>query len=109
MPADSFNSALDQLIETEQTANLRWLDSTRYRLENHLLRGEIDQALTIALEEDLNQVITMMLGYRQRYATPLYRELSQILEVAARLREIDAETSGTLSAVIEMSENNNTY
>jgi tetratricopeptide (TPR) repeat protein len=91
-PADRFNSALDQLIETERTANPRWLGSTRYRLENHLLRGEIDQALTIALEEDLNQVITMMLDYRHRYATPLYRELSQIPEVAAQLREIDAET-----------------
>ena len=75
-----------------------WLDSPRSRIERHLIRGEIDDAKVIALEEDLKTELVDSLNTRFRYKTSMYQELAETPEVAARLRERNTESfAGVLS------------
>ena len=101
-PRDQYLTALDHITEQEQAAQLPWLGSAGYRIEAHLLRGETDQAAIIALNEDLSRTLVDNLGITRRYTTPLYTGISQLPEVAARIRERDTERAALRSEVETM-------
>lgn len=74
-----------------QAAGAPWLDSPGFRVTQLLVRGDIEQAKTIALSEQLSEAVASSLELRYRYEGSLYRELAQQPEVAARLREREIE------------------
>jgi len=101
-PRDQFLTAFEFMDEQQRAAKLPWLSSPRSRIRRHLLRGEIDQAKTIALEEDLSRELSNNLSERNRYGSPIFRDLSQLPEVAARLRERDIELAALQNEVETM-------
>jgi len=90
-PLDEFSKARDLFFKHQSEAQVPWLNSPRYRINKHLMYGDIEQAKLIALNEDLSTEPANSLGRDNRYKTMMYRELSQIPEVAARIRARQAE------------------
>ena len=89
--AEEFITARDLKYKHDLEAGYPWLDSPRYRIKKHLLYGEIDQAKIVVLEEDISRDVAKSLYAQIKYQSPVYRELAQMPEVAARLNERQEE------------------
>lgn len=99
-PRDQYVTALNLLSEHEQAMQLSWMEQPHSRVYIHLLHGELEQAKAIALTQELAEDTSMSLNLASRYQRPLYRELAQQPEVAARLRE-RAEEMTVLRAEVQ--------
>jgi hypothetical protein len=86
-PREEVLAAQELFIKQLQAAEVPWLDSADFRIGQLLVRGEIEQAKRIALNEQLAEDVASSLDVRYRYQGGLYRELAQQPEIAARLRE----------------------
>ena len=90
-PRDEFLPVLENFEKNHTIVKPPWIESPQYRIEHHLFRNELEQAETIALAEDLSREPADTMGVRYRYESPLYRELTALPAVAARLRELNEE------------------
>jgi len=99
---DEYLVALEFLEKQQRDAQLPWLDQPWRRVLRHLMHGEIEQARTVALNEELSENVANSLNLKYRYSTPMYQELSNIPEIAARLRERDTELAALRAEVEEM-------
>ena len=92
-----------KLVEKQlRDAQLPWLDDPWRRVKRHLMHGETEQARELALNEELSESVANSLNVKNRYSTPLYRELSESPEIAARLRQRDNELAALRGEVAEM-------
>jgi len=101
-PREEYLSALDKMNKHQQAAKLPWLGTPRARVYRHLLSDETEQAKTLTLNEVLAEDTAKSLSVKYRYQTPLFRQLAQQPEVAARLRERDIELAELRSEVESM-------
>jgi hypothetical protein len=92
-PREEVLAAQDLYLKHLQAAEVPWLDSAGFRVGQLLVRGEIEQAKSIALNEQLAEDVASSLDLGYRYQRGLYRELAQQPEVAARLREREDEVA----------------
>jgi TolB-like protein/Tfp pilus assembly protein PilF len=90
-PPEETQRLLNLWLEQHASLGQEPFDEPDERIWLHLLRGELETAVEIALKEDLNEPIANDLYWQSRYATPMWRELAQVPEVAARLREKSRE------------------
>ena len=101
-PREELLVAQDLYQKHLQAAGVPWLDSPNYRVSQHLVRGETEQAKTIALNEQLSEGVASSLELRYRYQNSLYRELAQQPEVAARLRQREIDLASLRSEIETM-------
>ena len=101
-PREEFMAAFDHFDKHLQAAEAPWWDSANAQVFRHLVRGEIEPAKTIALNEQLSEDITKSLSHKYRFQSNLYRELAQQPEVAARLRDREMELAALRSEVETM-------
>jgi tetratricopeptide (TPR) repeat protein len=101
-PREEVLAAQELFIKQMQAAEVPWLDSANFKVSQLLVRGDIEQAKRIALNEQLAEDVASSLDVRYRYQGGLYRELAQQPEVAARLREREDEVAMLRSEVETM-------
>ncbi len=95
-------AAMDLFYKHQQAAEVPWLNSPGFRIFLLLVRGEIEQAKSIALNEQLSEDVASSLNLRYLYQSKLYRELAQQPEISARLRERGRELAALKSEVETM-------
>ena len=101
-PREEYLAALGLYQKHEDEAELPWANEPFWQISRLLMHGELEQARLFALNEDLSRNVTESLGAHNRYETPLYRELANMPEVAARIRERNAEIAALRSEVEAM-------
>jgi TolB-like protein/thioredoxin-like negative regulator of GroEL len=90
-PREEVLAALDSWVEDTEEMLQRPVDGWGNRMWIHLVRGELDEAAAIALEDDLSRPVSDNERWKSRYGNPLMKPLSEMPEVAARLRELEQE------------------
>ena len=102
-PREQAVEAMELWVEHWLAARGGAYDAWGERMWVHLVKGEIPQAAEIALADDLSRPLAQNIRWKTRYTDdPLRRELADIPEVAARLRELDQETAAMRSEVQQM-------
>ena len=101
-PLDEFSKARDLMYKHQDEAQVPWRDNPGYRIDKHLMYGELEEAKLVALNEHLADETAISLGRDNAYKRVTHRELSQMPEVAARLRARQAEIGALRGDVEEM-------
>ena len=91
-PREEAIAAMELWIQHWEAVTQDTYDEWEQRMWVHLGRGEIDQAAEIALADDLSRPIAENVRWKSRYEFDVVlRPLTEVPEVAARLRELDQE------------------
>jgi TolB-like protein/Tfp pilus assembly protein PilF len=100
----------EEAVEAMELWVRHWEESTQntydewdQRMWIHLVKGELEQAAEIALNDDLSRPLSDNIRWKSRYRDdPMRRVLADIPEVAARLRELDMDMASLQGEVRQM-------
>jgi len=74
------------------------------RVQDLIFRGQLEEAIRVALEEDLSRPLAIGTWRLDAYRTPLFADVVQDPAVAARLAELDREFNAMREGVLTMLE-----
>ena len=94
-----------ELTDALTAAGIPWMQFDSFvRAEDHLLRGEHEQAVDWFLSETLNEPLTTQPDIIKELRSPIYSSITDDPRVAARLAELERDLEGMRSLVRDMLE-----
>jgi len=100
-PAET-RSRWEALVTQAEASGFHWRDDPLAVVEDHIMRRETQQAIEVALNDDLSQPFATWPNRADIYRLPLYSEITADPAVAARLAELDRQKARVREQVSEM-------
>ena len=90
------------LIEQADALDVYWRGFPMRVVEDHIMRGETQQAIEVALNDDLSNPLATWPNRADFYRIPLYAQVTADPTVAARLADLDRQKAKVREQVSEM-------
>ena len=84
-------AAWEQLINFIDQTGFPWRDNPYNVMTDQIMRGDLAAAIDTALNEDLSQPLSKVLGYEQFYSSPFFADVAADPRVQSRLAELDRQ------------------
>jgi TolB-like protein/tetratricopeptide (TPR) repeat protein len=100
LPRNEVLRRLDILIEKTKSLGIKPMDDTVTVMNNYALRGEIEKAVDLALEELFSQPVAVNLGWQRMMSTPQMAAVADDPRVQAAMQRWEQEEAELRESVL---------